>query len=44
MLGPAHPHTLISLNELVSLYESWNKPEEAEKWRAELPPKEATEE
>ena len=39
-LGPEHPHTLGSLRELVSLYESWPKPDEAEKWRARLPHKE----
>jgi len=36
-LGPEHPHTVKSLNELVTLYESWNKPDEATKWRAKLP-------
>ncbi len=36
-LGPEHPHTSDSLNELVRLYESWGKPEEAQKWRAILP-------
>jgi len=35
-LGPDHPHTVESLNQLVILYEAWNKPEEAEKWRARL--------
>jgi hypothetical protein len=28
----------------IQLYEAWNKPEEAEKWRAKLPQKEAMEE
>jgi tetratricopeptide (TPR) repeat protein len=36
-LGDTHPHTLKILNNLIALYESWNKPEEAEKWRAKLP-------
>jgi len=36
-LGPEHRHTIESLNELVTLYESWNKPDEAAKWRARLP-------
>jgi hypothetical protein len=36
-LGPKHPHAIESLNQLVSLYESWNKAEEATKWRAKLP-------
>lgn len=35
-LGPEHPHTLDSLKQLVTLYESWNKPDEAAKWRAKL--------
>jgi hypothetical protein len=26
---------------LIALYEAWNKPEEAEKWRAKLPQTEA---
>ncbi len=25
-----------SFNNLIALYEAWNKPDEAEKWRAEL--------
>jgi hypothetical protein len=25
-----------SLNNLIELYEAWNKPEKAEKWRAKL--------
>ena len=33
-LGDAHPHTLQSLNNLINLYEAWNKPEKAEEWRA----------
>ena len=37
ILGPAHPHTLNSLRELVHLYESRNKPDEAAKWRTRLP-------
>jgi serine/threonine protein kinase len=36
-LGPEHPRTIDSLSRLVSLYEAWDKPEEAEKWRAKLP-------
>jgi len=32
-----HPHTLESMNNLIELYEVWNKIEEAEKWRAKLP-------
>jgi hypothetical protein len=36
-LGDTHPHTQQSLNNLVDLYESWNKPEKFEEWRAKLP-------
>jgi hypothetical protein len=32
-----HPGTLESRNDLIELYEAWNKPEEADKWRAKLP-------
>jgi hypothetical protein len=35
-LGDSHPHTLQSLNNLVALYEAWNKPEEANEWRVKL--------
>jgi serine/threonine protein kinase/Flp pilus assembly protein TadD len=35
-LGDTHPYTLESMNNLIGLYEAWNKPEEAEKWRAKL--------
>jgi serine/threonine protein kinase len=40
-LGDTHPHTLESWKCLIDLYESWNKPEEAEKWREKLPKIEA---
>jgi tetratricopeptide (TPR) repeat protein len=36
-LSDTHPHTIESMNNLIALYEAWNKPEEAEKLRAELP-------
>ncbi|MBN1510320.1 MAG: serine/threonine protein kinase [Sedimentisphaerales bacterium] len=35
-LGPNHPHTIDSLKQLVTLCESWPKPDEAAKWRAKL--------
>ncbi len=35
-LGPEHPHTIDSLRELVRLYESWDSPDEAAKWRVKL--------
>jgi hypothetical protein len=28
---------LESLNNLIALYEAWNKPEEANEWREKLP-------
>ena len=43
-LGDKHPHTLESWNNLIELYKAWGKPEEAKKWRADLPQKEAVEE
>lgn len=36
-LGPDHPRTIESLKQLVTLYESWDKSDEAAKWRAKLP-------
>ena len=35
-LGDTHPHTIQSLNNLIDLYEAWNKPEKAEEWRAKM--------
>jgi len=32
------------LNQLVRLYEAWDKPEKAEEWRAELPKAEVVDE
>ena len=43
-LGPEHSHTIESLKQLVTLYESWDRPSEAATWRAKLPPEEATKE
>ena len=31
------PHTLESMNNLITLYEAWGKPEQAEEWREKLP-------
>jgi hypothetical protein len=31
-----HPHMLDPLNNRITLYESWNKPEKADEWRAKL--------
>jgi len=35
-LGPEHPHTIESLNQLVNLRKSWPTPDEAAKWRTKL--------
>jgi serine/threonine protein kinase len=35
-LGEKHPHTIESTNNLIDLYEAWNKLEEAKKWQAKL--------
>jgi hypothetical protein len=35
-LSDTHPHTLQSWNNLIALYEAWNKPEKANGWRAKL--------
>ena len=42
-IGDDHPHTLKSWNNLVELYEAWNKPDKADEWRAKLPQTEAVE-
>jgi len=42
-LGDDHPKTLESLKSLIDLYEAWNKPEKAKKWRLKLPQTEAVE-
>ena len=36
-LGDTHPDTKESLNNLIELYEAWDKPEKANEWRAKLP-------
>jgi hypothetical protein len=43
-LGDTHPHTKESLNILIQLYEAWNKPDEAKKWRTKLAQTEAVDE
>ena len=35
-LGDTHQHTIESWNNLIDLYEAWNKPEKAEERRAKL--------
>jgi hypothetical protein len=37
VFGPQHERTILATRELVTLYESWQKPDEAAKWRAVLP-------
>jgi hypothetical protein len=39
--GDTRPHTLESLNNLITLYEDWNKTEQAKECRAKLPQTEA---
>jgi hypothetical protein len=41
-LGQQHPHTKESIDNLIELYEAWNKPEKADNWRAKLPSNQAT--
>jgi tetratricopeptide (TPR) repeat protein len=36
-LSDTHPHTIESMNNLIALYEAWNKPEKANEWREKLP-------
>jgi len=43
-LSDSHPHTLQSLNNLIDLYEAWNKPEKANEWRAKVPKTETVDE
>jgi hypothetical protein len=43
-LGDTHPHTQESIRSLIALYEAWDKPEEAEEWRATPPQMEAARE
>jgi serine/threonine protein kinase/Flp pilus assembly protein TadD len=43
VLGPLDQITIESIGKIVDLYEAWNKPEKAEKWRATLPQTEAVE-
>jgi non-specific serine/threonine protein kinase/serine/threonine-protein kinase len=44
VLGPEHDRTLSAVRDLIHLCEASDKPEDAEKWRAKLPQKEAVEE
>jgi len=41
LFGDRHEETLACTRGLIDLYEAWNRPEEAEKWRAKLPKTEA---
>jgi len=43
VIGPLDQSTIESIHKIVTLYEAWNKPEEAEKWRAKLPQTKAPE-
>jgi non-specific serine/threonine protein kinase/serine/threonine-protein kinase len=44
LFGREHSSTINMLNQLVSLYEAWDKPEKTEEWRAKLPQTEVVEE
>ena len=39
VLGPVDQSTVEAVRKIVELYEAWNKPDEAVKWQAKLPPK-----
>jgi len=39
--GDEHPDTLISINFLIGLYDAWDKPGEAKKYRDMLPEEDA---
>jgi serine/threonine protein kinase/Tfp pilus assembly protein PilF len=41
VLGDEHPHTLKCINSLIELYDAWDKPEEAKKYRDMLPEEDA---
>jgi len=43
VFGNDHEITNASMNNLIKLYEAWDKPEKAEQWRAKLPQTEASE-
>ncbi len=36
VLGPLDDNTIGSIGKIVDLYETWNKPEKANQWRAKL--------
>jgi hypothetical protein len=35
-LDDRHPVALETINDLINLYEAWNKPEKAKKWQKKL--------
>ncbi|MHC4311085.1 MAG: tetratricopeptide repeat protein [Planctomycetota bacterium] len=37
-----HPDTVAVMNELIKLYEAWEKPQKAQEWRSKLPRKKET--
>ncbi len=43
VLSEGHPNTVTAMNELIKLYEAWEKPQKAQQWRSKLPPKKGTE-
>ena len=36
ILGDEHPDTLVSINALIKLYDAWDKPKQAQQYRAML--------
>ncbi len=44
VLVEGHPDREAAMNELIKLYEAWEKPQKAEQWRSKLPRKKGTEE
>ncbi|MBW8040732.1 MAG: serine/threonine protein kinase [Planctomycetes bacterium] len=44
VLIEGHPDTVAAMNELIKLYEAWEKPQKAQEWRSKLPRKKGTEE
>ena len=43
LFGNDHEFTNAGVNNLIALYEAWNKPEKAEQWRSKLPQTETAE-
>lgn len=44
VMSEGHPNTVAAINELIKLYDAWEKPQQAEQWRTKLTSKKGTEE